>query len=158
MEADNKLPDRMSKSEIRTELNKLCYVIEKLLDRDIFPWLGNSGNVDDDEVKRASTIIADRLCGAVANPIIRNAQERRQLLAIKLWLEERGYKQIPVNQKITLDNLEPGTFAFRLNVPVKMDNSSGSVNIPVDAVIKTIGSDKSEFPLLIEAKSAGDYY
>ena len=31
------------------------------------------------EIHRAATIVADRLCGAVANPIIRNAREKRQL-------------------------------------------------------------------------------
>jgi type II restriction enzyme len=157
IEKENKLPDRMNSTEIRSELAKVCTVIQKLLDKDIFPWLESSSPVDDIEVKRASTIIADRLCGAVANPIIRNAQEKRQLSAIKAWLETRGYKQIPINEKITLHDLQPGTFAFRLNVQVKMENSNGYVNIPADAVVKPRNARLHDLPLLIEAKSAGDF-
>lgn len=47
------------------------------------------------ETHRAATIMADRLCGAVANLIIRNAQEKRRLAAISAWLEARGYKPLP---------------------------------------------------------------
>jgi hypothetical protein len=157
IENDKKLPERMSSAELSEQLKKICNVINKLLDKDIFPWLTNIDSLDDDEVKRASTIIADRLCGAVANPIIRNAQEKRQLSSIKEWLEKRGYKQLPDNQKITANEMKPGTFAFRFNVQVKMENENGYVNIPVDCVIKSLKSKMSDMPLLIEAKSAGDF-
>ena len=105
------------------------------------------------EAHRASTIIADRLCGSIANPIIRNAQEKRQLNLIKTWLEKRGYKQLPENAKRSFDSLNPGTFAFHFNVQVKMDTSIGYINIPVDVVIKP----PNKKPVLIEAKSAGDF-
>jgi XamI restriction endonuclease len=36
--------------------------------------------------------VADRLCGAIAEPIVRNAQEKRQLALIEKYLAERGYK------------------------------------------------------------------
>jgi type II restriction enzyme len=55
----------------------------------------------------------------------------------------------------TLDSLEPGTFSFRLNVPVSIGLELRKVNIPVDVVIKP--KDTSKKPILIEAKSAGDF-
>jgi len=153
IENNKRLPARMSKSDLNEELSKVCTIILKLLDKDIFPWLTNSREVDMLEANRASTIIADRLCGSFANPIIRNAQEKRQLSLIKTWLEKKGYKQLKENEKRTIDSLDAGTYAFHFNVQVKMDNSIGYVNIPVDVVIKPFNKK----PVLIEAKSAGDF-
>ena len=53
--------------------------------------------------------------------------------------------------------MRPGTFSFRLNVPVVQDDTQKTVNIPVDAVAMPTNAVFGEFPLLIEAKSAGDY-
>jgi hypothetical protein len=108
----------------------------------------------ENEVHRAASIVADRLCGANADPIVRNAQEKRQLATIKRWLEARGYTD--VSGKVSVDSMSAGTFAFRLNVPgLKEDRQA--VNIPVDAVVKRVRSRPRELPLLIEAKSAGDF-
>ena len=52
--------------------------------------------------------------------------------------------------------MPPGTFAFRLNVPVKRGDGK-QVNIPVDAVVMPKTTRRGELPLLIEAKSAGDF-
>jgi len=51
----------------------------------------------------------------------------------------------------------PGTFSFRLNVPVKLEGKAKHVNIPVDAVIMSKNASKNELPVLLEAKSAGDF-
>jgi type II restriction enzyme len=52
--------------------------------------------------------------------------------------------------------LKPGTFAFRLTVPgLKEDNKP--INIPVDAVVMPAKAKANELPLMIEAKSAGDF-
>jgi len=150
-----KLPERMASSVLNDELKKICSCLSKLLDRDIFPWLGNSAPVNMDEVQRASTIVADRLCGSIANPIIRNAQEKRHLELIKSWLEERGYKQFETQEKAVLTDLPSGVFAFHFNVRVKMGATESHVNIPVDAVVKPLNSKMK--PVLIEAKSAGDF-
>ncbi len=72
-----KLPTKMRASDLDAELTKLCGILSRLLDRDIFPWLDNRTAPTDHERDRASTIVADRLCSAVANPIVRNAQEQR---------------------------------------------------------------------------------
>jgi type II restriction enzyme len=154
IENNRRLPARMSDSELNSELSKICTIILKLLDKDIFPWLNNPNSINMSEVHRASTIVADRLCGSIANPIIRNAQEKRQLDLIKKWLERQGYIQLSTNEKRALDVLNPGTFAFHLNVQVKIDTSSGYVNMPVDVAIKPFNNKK---PVLIEAKSAGDF-
>ena len=90
---NGKLPARMSAAELNAELTKICRIISKRLDRDIFPWLDALKQPADHEHDRASTIVAGRLCSAVANPIIRNAQAQRQLKLVGNWLDARGDKK-----------------------------------------------------------------
>jgi hypothetical protein len=157
MELARKLPPRMRPEDVDRELAKIAGIIEKMADPDIFIWLGRTEAPTETEIHRAATIVADRLCGAVANPIIRNAQEKRQLAAIKAWLESRGYKQLPSGKGTRFDAMMAGTFSFHMNVPVKLEGGVRSVNIPIDAVIMPKTKRKSSFPILIEAKSAGDF-
>lgn len=157
MENEKKLPVKMAYDDIDRELAKIGTIIEKMADPDIFVWLGTKKAPAKAEIHRAATIVADRLCGAVANPIIRNAQEKRQLAAIKAWLEARGYTQIPAGNSTRFDAMQPGTFSFRMNVPVKLENGVQSVNIPVDAVIMPKSAKAKQLPLFFEAKSAGDF-
>lgn len=74
MELEKKLPSRMTIANIDTELAKISRIMEVMIDPDIFVWLGRTKLPTRSELHRAATIVADRLCGAVANPIIRNAQ------------------------------------------------------------------------------------
>ncbi|CAM5784378.1 XamI family restriction endonuclease [Castellaniella caeni] len=157
MELDGRLPPRMSAADTFRDLLKLATIIERLADPDIFVWLGRDTAATKTEIHRAATIVADRLCGAVANPIIRNAQEQRQLAALKDWLEQRGYAQLPAGDNTKFNALQPGTFGFRLNVPVKLEGGVTSVNIPVDAVIMPKASKAGSLPIFFEAKSAGDF-
>lgn len=157
MELDRRLPFRMSDADIERELGKIGAIIERMADPDIFVWLGRKEPPTEAEVHRAATIVADRLCGAVANPIIRNAQEKRQLAAIKAWLEARQYRQLPGGDSTRFDAMPAGTFSFRMNVPVKLEGGVQSVNIPIDAVIMPKTASKRAFPLFFEAKSAGDF-
>jgi type II restriction enzyme len=157
MELERRLPVRMSSTDADRELRKIAAIIEKMADPDIFVWLKRSEAATEVEVHRAATIVADRLCGAVANPIIRNAQEKRQLTEIKAWLEARGYKQLPDGDRTKFNAMPQGTFSFRMNVPVRLEGGVQSVNIPVDAVIMPKGSRAGDFPLFFEAKSAGDF-
>lgn len=157
MELEKRLPPHMSSSDIDRELNKVASIIQKMADPDIFIWLGRKEPPTEMEIHRAATIVADRLCGAVANPIIRNAQEKRQLATIKAWLEARGYKQLPGGDGTRFDAMPAGTFSFRMNVPVKLQSGVKSVNIPVDAVIMPKTAKKMAFPIFFEAKSAGDF-
>ncbi|WHZ23788.1 MAG: Type II site-specific deoxyribonuclease [Nitrospira sp.] len=158
MELDKQLPARMSTETADTELARIAAIIEKMADPDIFVWLSRKNQpATEIEIHRAATIVADRLCGAVANPIIRNAQEKRQLTAIKAWLEARGYKQLPGGDGIKFNSMPSGTFSFRMNVPVKLEGGVTSVNIPIDAVISLKRTKKRRFPVFFEAKSAGDF-
>src|SRR5437762_14279742 len=117
------------KAELLDEnLSKVFHVLAKLLDRDIFPWLDAGTEPTDHERERASTIVADRLCSAVANPIVRNAQEQRQLALIGEYLEKRGYRKQPPPAGNSLKMMEAGTYTFRLNVLV---GATVKVNIPV---------------------------
>ena len=157
MEDKKKLPVKMADAAIDIELGKIATIVGKLADPDIFVWLGRSSPANAGEVHRAATIVADRLCGAVANPIIKNAQEKRQLAAIKAWLEARQYNQLPPGSATRFDTMRPGTFSFRTNVPVKLPGGVKSVNIPIDAVIMPKTAKQGEFPIFFEAKSAGDF-
>jgi hypothetical protein len=160
-DAENpRIPPRMPPAQLEEELRKIGAIIEKMADPDIFVWLGRKEPANEQEVGRAATIVADRLCGAVSDPIIRNAQEKRQLAGIAAWLDAKGYKPLIVGNGIKFNQMQPGTYSFRMNVPVKMIDDKGEeklVNIPVDAVIMPLSAKPGDFPLLIEAKSAGDF-
>ena len=157
MEKDGKLPPRMARQDANDALGKIAMIFQKMADKDILVWLERGHDPSEQEVYRAATIIADRLCGAVANPIVRNAQEKRQLAALASWLEDQGYVELPTGGQRRYDNMEPGTFAFRMNVPAEQEGTDRQVNIPVDAVIMPKTARPGNLPLLIEAKSAGDY-
>jgi hypothetical protein len=135
-------------------LAKIGDLIRRLADEDIFPWLQSGKVPDTAEVLRASTIVADRLCGAASDPIIRNSQEQRQLELISGWLGKRGYHKS--GEGLKFNQIQPGTYAIHLNIPVSL-NEQKRVNIPVDVAIKPKGSKESDLPILIEAKSAGDF-
>ncbi len=149
-----RLPTRMRGPDLDKELEKLCRILSLLLDRDIFPWLETRSEPSDHERDRASTIVADRLCSAVANPIIRNAQEQRQLAMIGDYLDRRGYRKQAHPTGSPLSEMEPGTYSFRMNLAV---GKTVKVNIPVDVVIQPKSPRKDRLPILIEAKSAGDF-
>lgn len=157
MEKDGRIPPKMKGTEVVKQLEMLGEIIEKMADPDIFVWKSRGDKGTQEEVHRASTIVADRLCGAVADPIIRNAQEQRQLKAIKDWLEDRGYRELKTGEAEDWRSMPNGTFSFRLNVPIHQGDKGKQVNIPVDAVIMRKDAVKGEFPALFEAKSAGDF-
>lgn len=156
IEDEKKLPSRLKGAALDAELRKIGNIIERMADPDIFVWLKRPSPPTKEEVHRAATIVADRLCGSVANPIIRNAQEKRQLASIKKWLEARRYKQISHGDGITFRDMPPGTFSFRMNVPVTLEGGK-QVNVPVDAVIMPKDAKQGDLPIFFEAKSAGDF-
>lgn len=154
------LPARPSGARLDDELKKIGAIVEKMADPDIFVWRARRDGPSEEERHRAATIIADRLCGAIADPIIRNAQERRQLDVLRGWLEARGYRHLPAGEGTRFRSMPPGTFGFRLNVPVDRTLDDGTVrkiNIPINAVVMPKAAQAGEFPLLIETKSAGDF-
>ncbi len=154
---EGRLPARMRAEALDASLEKLGAVITRLVDEGIFPWIGERREPTEAELHRAATVVADRLCGTQADPIIRNAQEQRQLAAIERWLEVREYSRIGAGHGLKFNEMEPGTFSFRLIVPVERELGVTRTNIPIDAVVMPRGSELGKLPLLIEAKSAGDY-
>lgn len=157
MEVNHRIPPRMDDADVTVELQRIGQIIIKLVDKDIFSWLETDTVPTRRDVHRAATIVADRLCGAVADPIIRNAQEQRQLATIRRWLEERNYAFVEAGGKLQFDEMKAGTFAFRLNVPIQQADRAKPVNIPIDTVVLPSQSQPGDLPLLIEAKSAGDF-
>ena len=83
------LPRRMKQDLLTQSLERICRIIVRLIDEDLFPWLETHRVPNKAEKGRAATVVADRLCGAVADPIIRNAQESRQLSLIGKFLTVR---------------------------------------------------------------------
>ena len=155
-----RIPPRMGPVELNGQLQKISDTLKKMADPDIFVWLRDKREGTEQEIKRAATIVADRLCGAFSDPIIRNAQEKRQLASIKDFLERKGYRYIEVGTGNRFNQMEPGSFSFRTNIPVKImaeDTDGITVNIPVDVVIMPKDAEPGSFPILFEAKSAGDF-
>ncbi len=152
---EGKLALRMSKPVLTAHLENMVKVIKGLLDPDIFVWVPAKRKPTNGERHRASTIVADRLTGAVANPIIKNAQEKRQLAEIGAYLTGKGYKKKPHPAGVALTKMEPGTFCFHYAVVTGAE--AHKVNVSVDALIqpKVLRADK--LPIMVEAKSAGDY-
>jgi len=149
-----RLPKRMSSIDIQENLEKLCNVLGELVDCDLIPWIASGKKPSKQEIDRAATVIADRMCGASSDPIIRNAQERRQLATLKSWLIKNGYQEISTEAARDPRAMPAGTFTFRLSLPAGKRNTA--VKIPIDCVVKPLISKEGDMPLLIEAKSAGD--
>jgi hypothetical protein len=153
-------PTRMSAVDLERNLERIAATLVKLLDRDIFPWLEAKKRATPTERARASTIIADRMCGAQSDPIIRNAQESRQLGLISAYLTARGYVQKNHPSSKPIVDMPPGTFGLRMGVAgIQVDRSlkERKVNIPIDVVIQPHRPRRHRVPILIECKSAGDF-
>ena len=155
---EGKLPPHLVPELLEKYLKSITAILSQMLDVDIFPWLEEKRRPTEEERYRSSTIVADRLCGAVAEPIVRNAQEKRQLALIEKYLTDRGY-ELKAHRAVTpITQMEPGTFCFRMNVLVKPSKAEAkNVKIPIDAVIQPKKAKLPHLPILIEAKSAGDY-
>ena len=150
------IPKRMPKSILDENLKRIISMIERLLDVDIFSWIKDKATPSAISRRRAASIVADRVCGAVADPIIRNEQEKRQLAAISAYLNERGYKYINPKTIVDFRDIPAGHYSYHFNVSVSIGLNK-SVNIPVDVVIMRQGAKHGDFPILIECKSAGDF-
>ncbi len=157
MEKRRRAPPRLGRRELRRQLDRICRILNSLIDRDLCPWIAGRTAADDD-VRMAELVIADRLCGFSANPRIRNAQEERQLDRIATWLLERDYVHMSLEGLEEPASLTPGAFAFRVSVEGWLDREGEStVRIPVDVVVKPRGASNDELPIFVEAKSAGDF-
>ena len=138
------------------KLAAVLSVLSQLLDKDIMPWLADATTVPSAQQRtRAALVIADRLCGSLSAPILRNAQETRQLDAISSWLTAHGYAKVSPPSHA---DMEPGQFAIHLNMTGRASGDDArAVNIPVDVVILPRSAHRGDLPILLEAKSAGDF-
>jgi hypothetical protein len=153
MEKHHRLPPRMGAAQLREESGRIIATLSRLIDRDIFTWLDSHDEPSPAEVRRAATVVADRLCGVLTDPLIRNAQEKRQLDRMSAWLDARGYA---VSEIRDMQQIQPGTYAHRVNVKAAQGDHDAT-NIPIDTIIMPKSASGSDLPLLVEAKSAGDF-
>ena len=147
---EGKIPRKISDDDLK----RIVRIVSKLLDPTILEWLSEKSNKNS-SILRAASVVADRLCGSEADPIIRNEQEKRQLDLMSRWLENRGYRKFENQTLKTFSDIPIGSYGIRFNLPVESD-SANPVNIPVDLVVRPLNKPKSPI-ILVEAKSAGDY-
>lgn len=153
MEKHHRVSPKMDAAQVQEELLRIIITITRLIDRDIVPWLDADNEPTALDIDRATTVIADRLGAMLTNPVIRNAQEERQLARLSTWLEDRGYALSEVRD---IRQLLSGTYAHRVTVQ-GLQAGNESINIPIDAVIMPMSSGVGTLPILVEAKSAGDF-
>lgn len=153
---EGKLPPRMDNELLDQSLCRIIAVISKLLDTDIMPWISEKGSPHEMDRLLATHVIGDRVCGSLADPIIRNEQENRQLKSIQDYLIRHGYRFVESKNIADFKTMEAGTFSYHLNVPAKISRTQ-TVNIPIDVVIKRLNAGEGELPVLVECKSAGDF-
>ena len=157
MEKEHQLPPKITRQELDSSLQAITETIQHFADPEIFSWLKNRRKPSKQEIYRAATIVADRLTGARADPEIRNAQEKRQTATLKAWLEQQKYEETTTEEEPSFRNMKPGTFGFQKNVPVIHQETKTITNMPIDAVIMAKNAKSGDLPLMVEAKSAGDF-
>jgi XamI restriction endonuclease len=150
---EGKLAARMKAELLDENLTKVCAVLTKLLDRDIFPWLDAGKAPTDHERDRASTIIADRLCGAVDNGIERSARRSHQLSAVAAFLDSIGYREAADVGGEGFTTNEPGTYTIDAAIPLAMGRIA---LMPVDVLVQPIRSLPGRMPVLVDVASSQD--
>jgi hypothetical protein len=125
----DRLPSRLSASELDAQLSRVCAVLAQMLDRDLFDWLEQDRPAEDPERTFAATLIADRRCESVGESILRQAERERQARALARWLDARGYTE----HVGSVSDLQAG--GYRLG-PVGLDAASTLGERTVDAVIR----------------------
>lgn len=152
MERHKRVSPNLPEALLRDQLERVATIVTRLIDRDIFAWFDQDRTPTTNEIERASTIVADRLCGTLTDPLVRNAQEKRQIERLSDWLESRGYA---LSETRDFRHMQPGTFAHRVKVAA-MQGGGAVINIPIDTVIMPLSS-AADLPLMVESKSAGDF-
>lgn len=150
-----KLPRKSDNEDTTEYLSQIIAVITKLMDYEIFPWLKGTNIPSSQMINRSASIVADRISGALADPIIRNSQEARQLRVIDEYLENRGYKKVLASEIQSIETMPAFSYAHHMNVPIELNGKN--INMPIDIVIQPNYSSVSHFPFLVECKSAGDF-
>lgn len=150
---EGKRPPRLTEARWNEQTDRLAALITQMLDIGLFPWLVSGKSPSRSELDLAIAVVSDRLCISIANPRLRNAQEQRQLDLLERWLLSRKYRRDFAAPK-KLRSIPPGTYQLRMNV---MGGADCSIIVTIDAVIQPHILRPSGLPLLVEAKSAGDF-
>lgn len=153
MEKNGKLPKRMNESELHQQLKQIAQTITLMIDPELFSWIKQKRDPKEIEIQKILLVVGDRVCRSIADSLIRNAQEARQLSVLKSILIEKGYHQLSNKMSVTIYNMPIGTYSFHMNVPVQSKNKQ-KITMPIDMVIRPYNGAN---PILIEAKSAGDF-
>ncbi len=150
-----KTPRGRSSTQRREAISHIIPVLKYLTDTQLCAWVKEGTRPSEREIEIASCVVGDRLCGSLTDPRIRNEQERRQLSKLDAYLNARGYRRVEDSSVHAFD-MEPGTYSHHKNISMyknAIDESDGMVNTPVDMAIMPF---RSNHPLLIECKCAGD--
>lgn len=153
---DGELPPRMKSSELTEGLESVAKTLETLLDKDVFSWLNLNTIPSEAEKASAASVLSDRLCSSLADPLIRNEQERRQLDTICKILNQHGYNQVASSSIASIKDFPRHCYAIHYNVQMNL-GADGKVNTPIDLAVKSQYAQEDSFPILIECKSAGDF-
>ena len=144
---------RNRENKMRPHTEVIIATIVAGIDHNLLPWLDPKRAPTPTEYRRAFEIMTDRLAISIANPVIRNEQETRQIRALSAWLDAREYRNDP---NATYERMIPGTYRVQLKVQGRRDNGN-NVNIPVDIAIMPAEAAPGSRPILMECKSAGDF-
>jgi hypothetical protein len=151
---EGRLPKKLKDQDLDAELSKLCRILVKLLDRDIFPWLDVAKAPTDHERDRAATIVADRLCSAVASDSVCSERKIQQLSVLSVYLDSRGYREIVDPGRRHYNKSEPGTYIFCVTVPAAMGRDA---LLAIDAVVQPIEPHIDGLPVLIQVASHSSF-
>lgn len=138
-------------AELMPDLRRICKVIEPLLDVELFPWREAKRRPTAAERNLGAFVVADRLCSALSNPILRNAHQARQRQILTQLLVRAGYVEQAHAPDTPINFMTPGTYAFGMNVP------SEEAVVAVDLVIQPKQPKGNRIPIMTELKAAGDF-
>lgn len=144
-------PKSLGTPVLAESLERICSVIEPLLDLEVFSWRTDGRDPTDSERDLAAFVVADRLCSSLSNPIIRNAHQERQRKILGDVLSGAGYVEQAHSPDLPISFMTPGTFAFGMNVP------SNVAIVAVDLVIQPKQPTGNRIPIVTELKAAGDF-
>lgn len=147
---EGRLP-RSRGATLTADLEKICGVLEPLLDHELFPWRTERRQATAMERELAAFVVGDRLCSALSNPIIRNAHQVRQTAILTALLSHAGYVSKTPSPELPINFMEPGTYSFGMNVP------SNAAIVAVDLVIQPQHPTDTRVPIMVELKAAGDF-
>ena len=109
---EGRFPLRMTEGEKEESLTRIAHVLNKLLDVELFSWIQKGTTPTEEELKIAECIVADRLCGTLSDPIIRNEQEKRQLKAICDFLISEGYTFVDTKDVSSFSEMQQGNICI----------------------------------------------